>query len=102
MHENSETSIHSAKALWEHSQKNANDAKKKEIAANKISHLASEQVALLRESNELATKALLEAQKASADSKRTSKKAFWSNVIAFVSLIVAVASLVFAVLSSST
>ena len=40
----------------EHSQKKANDA----AAANKTSQLASEQVALLKESNELATKALIE------------------------------------------
>ena len=57
MHENSETSINSAKALMEHSQKKANDV----AAANKISQLASEQVALLKESNELAKKALIEA-----------------------------------------
>ena len=102
MNENSETSIHSARALMEYSQRQANDAKKNEVAANKTSPLASEQVVLLRESNELAKIALLEAQKASADSENTSKKAFWSNIIAVASLIIAIASLVFTVLSRGT
>ena len=56
MHDNSEISINSAKALMEHSKKKANDA----AAANKISQLVSEQVALQKESNELVTKALNE------------------------------------------
>ena len=57
MHETSETSLNSAKALMEHSQKKANDA----AAANKTTQLAFEQVALLKKSNELATRALNEA-----------------------------------------
>ncbi len=61
MNDNLETSIHSAKALAEFYQKKANDAKKKEAAAKKSSQLASEQVALLKESNELAKKTLAEA-----------------------------------------
>ncbi len=65
MHENSETSINSAKALMEHSQKKANEA----AAANKTSQLASEQVALLKESNEIATKALIEANRRSEEER---------------------------------
>lgn len=61
MNENLEPSLHSAKAFAEFSQKKANDAKKKEAATKKASQLASEQVALLKESNELAKKALTDA-----------------------------------------
>ena len=65
MNDNLETSINSAKAFAEFSQKKANDAKKKEAATKKNSQLASEQVALLKESNELARKALAEANRRS-------------------------------------
>ena len=61
MNENLEPSLHSAKAFAEFSQKKANDAKKKAAATKKASQLASDQVALLKESNELAKKALTEA-----------------------------------------
>ena len=61
MNDNSETSFHSAKAFAELSQKKAIDAKKKEAATKKANQLASKQVALLKESNELAVKALAEA-----------------------------------------
>lgn len=60
MHDNSETSISSAKALMEFSQKKDNDAKKREAADKKTSQLASDQLALLKESNALATKLLTE------------------------------------------
>ena len=60
MHENSETSVHSAKALMELNQKREKEAKRKEAAAEKTSQFASEQVTLLKESNELARKALAE------------------------------------------
>lgn len=61
MNGNLETSTNSAKALAELYQKKADDAKKKEAATKKTSQLASEQVALLKESNELAKRALAEA-----------------------------------------
>ena len=54
MNENLETSVNSAKALAELSQKKAIDAQKKEAATKKENQLASEQVALLKESNDLA------------------------------------------------
>lgn len=97
MHENSETSINSAKAAVEHYQKKANDTKKSDAAINKDHQLAADQVALLKESNELAMKANIEAKKASADSKKSSKTAFLSNIIAVASLIVAIVSLVLTV-----
>ena len=62
MNENLEPSLHSAKAFAEFSQKKANDAKKKEAATIKASQLASEQVALLKESNELAKRTLADAK----------------------------------------
>jgi hypothetical protein len=61
MNENSETSLHSAKAVADFYQKKANDAKKNEAATKKINQIASEQVASQKEFNELATKALTEA-----------------------------------------
>jgi hypothetical protein len=61
MNENLEPSLHSAKAFAEFFQKKANDAKKKEVETKKASQLASEQVALLKESNELVKKALTDA-----------------------------------------
>ena len=61
MHENPETSIHSARALMEYSQKMAKEAREREAANSKNFQLASEQIALLKESNELARKALNEA-----------------------------------------
>ena len=60
MHENSEASVHSAKALMELNQKREKEAKRREAAAEKTSQLASEQVALLKEANELARKTLAE------------------------------------------
>lgn len=62
MNEYLEPSLHSAKAVAEFYQKKANDAKKKAAATQKADQLASEQVALLKESNELAKKALTEAK----------------------------------------
>ena len=59
--ENLEPSLHSAKAFADFSQKKANNAKKKESDTIKASQLESEKVALLKESNELATKALANA-----------------------------------------
>jgi hypothetical protein len=61
MHENPETSIHSARALMEHSQKKAKETREREAVNNKTFQLTSEQIALLKESNELARKALTEA-----------------------------------------
>ena len=61
MNKNLEPSLHSAKAFAEFSQKKANGAKRKEAVAKKASQLASEQVALLKESNELVKKALTDA-----------------------------------------
>ena len=61
MHKNPEVSVSSAKALMELNQKIKKEALRKEAAASKTTQLASEQVALLKESNELAKKALAEA-----------------------------------------
>ena len=61
MHENPEAYVSSAKQLMELNQKREKEALRKEAAANKTTQLASEQVALLKESNELAKKALTEA-----------------------------------------
>ena len=61
MHENTEVSVSSAKALMELNKKRKKEALRKEAAASKTTQLASEQVALLKESNELARKALAEA-----------------------------------------
>lgn len=61
MHENPEAYVSSAKQLMELNQKREKEALRKEAAANKTTQLASEQVALLKESNELARKALAEA-----------------------------------------
>ncbi|MCW8982781.1 MAG: hypothetical protein OQK13_01930 [Gammaproteobacteria bacterium] len=58
MHENPETSVNSAKALFELNKKREKETQKKEAAENKKSQLVSEQVALLKESNKLAAKAL--------------------------------------------
>jgi len=67
MDDDSETSINSARALIEHNKKKTHDA----AAANKISQLASEQVALLKESNELAKKALIEKNLKTNEEKNT-------------------------------
>jgi hypothetical protein len=61
MHENPEAYVSSAKQLMELNQKREKEALRKEAAANKATQLASEQIALLKESNELARKALAEA-----------------------------------------
>ena len=48
MHEDSETSINSARALMEHSKKKAKEASEREAVTNKTFQLASEQIDLLR------------------------------------------------------
>ena len=92
MYENSEASVHSAKALMELNQKKEKEALRKEAAANKTSQLASEQVALLKEANDLVVKAHIEAQESRVESEKSSKKAFWANIIAVTSLLIAFAS----------
>lgn len=102
MHRISETSVHSAKSLMELSEKEAHETKKKEAASKQTLKLSSEQIALLKESNDLALKAYTEAQQVRADSVKASKKSTWSNIIAIASLLVAIASLVFTLDSSNT
>lgn len=102
MHRVVETSVHSAKSLMELSEKEAHGAKIKEAASKQTLQLSSEQIALLKESNELASKVYTEAQQVRADSVKASKKATWSNIIAVASLLVAVASLTFTFYSSNT
>lgn len=102
MHDNSEASVHSAKALMDLNQKRESEALQKETAANKTSQLASAQVALLKEANDLAVKAYAEAQESRVESEKSIKRAFWSNIIAIASLLVAIASFVLAYVSSNT
>lgn len=102
MHENSETSVNSAKALMELNKKREKEALEKEATENKISRLSSEQIVLLKEANDLALKAHIEAQASKTESEKSSRRAFLSNIIAVVSLLVAIASFVFAYVSSST
>lgn len=71
MHDNSETSIHSAKALIEYFQKKAKEAREREVVNNKTFQLATEQIALQKESNELARKALAE------DNLRSEQEKAW-------------------------
>lgn len=82
MHETPETSIHSARALLEHSEKKAKEDREQEAVSNKNFQLASEQIALLKESNELARKALAEAN------SRSEQEKVWreSNIIDVVDL----------------
>ncbi len=91
MHENSEISVNSAQASRELHQKREKESLRKEAAANKTTQLASEQVALLKEANDLA---YLEAQEAKIESKKSFKMALWSIIIAAVSLLVAAAQYV--------
>ena len=58
MYENPEASVNSARALIELNNKREREAQEKKAAENKASQLASEQIALLKESNKLAAKAL--------------------------------------------
>ncbi len=102
MYENSWQSVNSAKASMELSEKREREAYKKEAADNKISQLASEQIALLKKANELAVTAHIEAQESKEKSEKSSRKAFWSNIIAVTSLLVAIASFVLAYVSSGT
>lgn len=100
MYDHPETSVHSAKALSELNDKRAKEAKRQEAATNLATKLATDQVALLEEANDLARRAQVEAQESKAESYKSLRMAFWSNVIAIASLIVAIASLVFAYVSS--
>ena len=102
MYNHPETSVHSAKAFAELNDKRAKDAKRQKDATNLATKLATDQVALLKEANDLARQAQVEAQESKAESYRSSRMAFWSNVIATASLIVAIASLVFAYVSSGS
>jgi len=102
MHDNSEASMHSAKALMDLNQKREHEALQKEAAANKTSQLASSQVALLKEANDLAVKAHAEALELRVESEKSTKRAFWSIIIAVASLLVAIASFVLAYVSSNT
>jgi len=61
MHENPEAHVSSAKQLMELNLKREKEALREKAAANKATQLASELVALQKESNELAKKALTEA-----------------------------------------
>lgn len=99
MHEYSGSSINTAKAAREHDQKLADDATKRDTVINTTHQLASDQVALLKESNELALKAYDVAKEARVDSERASKTAASSNKIAGASLIIAAASLIVAIAS---
>lgn len=102
MHEISEMSVHSAKSLMELNQKREKEALRKEAAAYETTKLASAQIALLKEANDLAIKAHIEAQESKIESEKSSKRAFLSNIIAVASLLVAIASFVLAYVSSST
>lgn len=102
MHDHPEGSVHSAKALSELHDKRAEEAKRQEAASNLATKLATDQVALLKEANDLAKRAQAEAQESKVESERSSRMAFWSNVIAAASLLIAIASLVFTYVSSST
>ena len=62
MHENPEMHVSTAKQLMELNQKREKEALIIKAAKNIATQLASEQVALLKESNELARKALAEAK----------------------------------------
>lgn len=62
MSENLKPPLHSAKAIADYHEKNAVDARKKEAASIKKSQLKSEQIALLKESNDLAKRALASAE----------------------------------------
>lgn len=61
MHENPEAHVSSAKQLMELNQKREKVALREKAAANKATQLASELVAVQKESNELTKKALTEA-----------------------------------------
>ena len=102
MNDNPETSVNSAKALAAMHEKKAKELKQKEIASNLVTKLASDQVLLLKEANDLARQARIDAQASKEESKRSSKRAFWSNVIATGSLLIAIASLVLTFVVSST
>ena len=90
-----ETSLHSAKAVSEHYKKKADEIEKLDAITNKSFQLSSEQIALLKKSNEFAEDANNEAKKASADSERASKSALVSKRISIASLIVAIVSLLY-------
>ena len=60
MHENPEAHVTSAKQLMELNQKREKEALRKKAAESMATQYAHEQVALLKESNELARKALAE------------------------------------------
>ena len=69
MHENPEAHVSSAKQLMELNQKREKEALRKKAAENMSSQHAHEQMALLKESNELARKTLAEANHKSEQDK---------------------------------
>lgn len=80
MHENPEAYVSSAKQLMELNQKRKKEALRKKAAENMATQLASEQVALLKESNELARKALAEANLRS-EQERASHQSNGTDVV---------------------
>lgn len=102
MHDHPEAHISSAKQLHELNKKREKKTTLEQEAANKTNQIESSKLALLKEANDLALKAHLEAQESRVESEKSSKRAFWSNVIAVISLLVAMASLILTYVSSGT
>ncbi len=100
MHKYSEESVNSAKALMELEQKREKEALREKANEIKNTKLAYEQIALLKEVNDLALKAHNEAQESKLESEKSANRAFWSNIIAVVSLLVAIASFILAFVTS--
>ena len=95
MHDNPNTHVSSAKQLYELDKKREEDALRDEASANKATHIENVKIELLKEANDLALKAHIEAQESKIESEKSSKRALWANVIAVVSLLVAITSLIF-------
>lgn len=102
MDENPEMNVSSAKQLSEVAQKREKEALKKVAAEHKSLQFETDKIALLKEANDLALKAHVEAQESMKKSEKSSRRALWSNIIAVASLLVAIASFVLAYVSSMT
>lgn len=98
MNDSTNTSAHSARAVYERCAEKAAESKKLEVAGRQAAEYAAEQVVLLREANAISKAARVSDEESSKESGKSSRRGFWANVIAIASLLVAIASLVFQIL----
>lgn len=89
------TSINSAITAAKYLSKIDEETTMKKNAADLQTKFARDQIALLKEANDLAKQASIEALASKAESKKSLRNAFWANVIAIFSLFVAIASLTY-------